>query len=798
MTNIHELVNMEQSEKNRNHHSCTVENEKKNRSDNPENKEQENTSDSEKEGKYEKDCSSLPFSTHQNEISAVLSIDGAGISSTKNVTLQCDTDVEGYHHIENGFTADVKCDSFGVKVEVKEDSLFGNGTDCTTGKKECSKNRWCHKRRCCKGHKKSSLSAGHSGQDEAPSKCTIKIGSNQNPSLKLSVVGKEIKVKYVGGNQKLMISIMSGNKPRKCGKARTPKFASDADYSETEASCLSDLESDFSFQEKVSFTNYTCPEWYALIPPPAAFADPEEISLDSTTEIVSLSPAEDISDTFSAALNCGGDYFSQEKDPKRMEHGIGNNFYKDIVFSEYSYTGDSIQEDYSSRETHFCQRSNEEKHDILQGRNSSLIDTRDIMLISDKESKNTRRNSFPATSIDIVSSFHPRRDSGFYSMPSLSLKVLPKPNKTTNIYIKSAHAPNSYTELCSSFTSMFDHHRDLKLPCCYAFSPYDHDMNVYHAELEENLGSAFFIDHSMEYEEYREMGHTIVDDFHYSREKIENYRANEPPRILETFQEYTEFSKSELGCEVLKGNQHTIQSYLELQNEAQISQIRSGSRSPSSDYTDNSSISAKTAIECLQDSVEQPNTSPELNAAESEITKKKQRGSVMTVIIGELEQRLIIQGDSRNMADSFGSAMKKDPILPCGLRDKPVMSPLLDAEEPDVENEFQSFTDFPEMFESLHEDLDCHAASDLATAASVAISENEQVLPEPFITDVKEISSNKQDMSQPDHSVTSLAAGEVQELSKPNCETPAMQSEMEMDSYQNVDASVLTSHETGG
>ncbi|XP_053157970.1 uncharacterized protein LOC128347416 [Hemicordylus capensis] len=803
-TNVHEPLDMEQADKNRNNHSCTLENEK-NHSDGPENKEQDNIIDSEKEGKPEKDCASLTFSTQQNEAIAVVNVDELGISSTGKIALQCNSNTESSLHSDNGLITEVKCGSFTVKVEVKKTSLFDPRTDYVAGERECPKNRHYHKGHCHKWHKKPSPPTGHSGKYEALPKYTIQIANKQNPSMKVSVAGNEITVNYINGKQKLMVNIESGVEPRKCSKVRSPSngntFTSDTDYSATDTPCHSDFESDLSFQEKEeSFTGYSCPKWYALIPPPAQFADTEDICLDSTTEVVSLSPSGDVPDTFSAILNCGeGSDVCQKEDTRRKECANGKDFYDDIIFSEFSYTGESLLEDYSSREIHFVKKPNNEMIDVLQLRNKSLVDTRNIMLISQKESKKIRRNSFPATSTDILSSFHPRRDSGFYSMPSLSLKVLPKPTKTTNIYSKGIYTPNSCTELCSSFASLFGNFRDLKSSCCYAFASYDHDMTVYHAELEENLGNAFFMDHGVEFMgNCREIGQTVVEGFYSNAECKEKHGSIESLRSLDACEEYTEFAKTEFGR---KGDsdQHKVQAYLELQNEAPLSQAPSFSRSPSNVYSNYNSISTKIATECLQDqhSVIQPNTDIQQSTAETEVTKKRRRGSVMTVITGELERRLIIQGDNKAMADSFGLAMKKESILPCSLREKAFMSPLLDAEEPDLDNnEFQSFTDSPEVFESTHEVSNCQDYSVLATAASNSL-EDEHILSDAFLTESQETLSSEQDIRHPDHFEIHPVAGQRQELPEPSCEKDEIPSEINMDLCQNLDTSKSPENQTG-
>ncbi|XP_034955921.2 uncharacterized protein LOC118076873 [Zootoca vivipara] len=782
--NNHEAEDMGQSDKNRINHSCTLENGRKNNEGALENREEENISDSVKEGKQEKDFPLLAFSTRQDEVLAVISVDESE-TSTGSITLECNSSSVRSPQSENAFIAEVKCGSFNMKVEVKKDSLSGAGS--ASGKWKCPKNRCYHKGHCCKQHEEQRPSTNLPGKYATPFKCTIQMASNPNPTMSISIVEKEIKVQYINRKQKLRVSIEPGVKARKCGPARSSKYgnmSSDTDYSTTEES-YSDFESDFSIQEKEeSFTSYMGPEWYAPIPPPAEFADSEEICLDSATEVVSLSPAGDVnmSDTFSAALNCGeGSDLCQAKGDRRKECANGKDFYKEMVFSEFSYTGESPPKVCSSREIYPVKKPNDETSDAHQVRNNSLIDTRNMMLVSHMEGKNTRSNSFPAAPVDILSSFHPRRDSGFYSMPSLSLKVLPKPSKASNPYSKNAHTPTSCTELSSSFASLFGNLRDLK--CCYSFTSYDHEMTVYHAELEEKLGNAFFMDHSLEYiENCREMDWVAGGDFHSivksNEEHKEECRPIEPLRTLDVSEEYNELANGGNDCEVLSSDHYKVQANIELQNEELLNQVSLLSGNQSNDYKDDNSIAATESTQG-QFSAEQPNGNHQLSIAESDITKKWRR-SVMTVITGELERRLIIQGDRKSVAESFDLAIKKEPFLPCSIREA-FMSPLLDAEEPDFDNESQSSAEVEEMSEDMHED--CRDASAQADAVSCSL-EDEQVLAD---TEAPEMLSSKQDICSSDLSGKHLATDQIEELLKPSCEKPEVQSEIKTDLGQSPD-----------
>ncbi|XP_062828286.1 uncharacterized protein pdzph1 isoform X1 [Anolis carolinensis] len=785
-----EAMDIEEPDKNRN--SCKLKCVKIDDRDRFENEEQDNTCDSAKEGKQEKECP-LGFPGEQ-DVLAIVNTDKSRTTSNGKATMEHISETVHCHQSENVFAAEVKCGSFNVKVEVNKNSLFNTGAGYMAEKWKSHKKRRYHKKQCCKLQKACNPTTAFSGKHDLPSKFTIQVGSDQNPSVKVSIGGKEIKVKYINRKQKLTVSIEPGDEKKKCSQACSSnyinEFARDTDYSATEASYNSDFESDFSFQDKEeSFTSYICPEWYTLIPPPDEFADSEETT---TTEDVSLSLADDknVSDTVSVALNNDGrSDLSQKKDGEMMGCANAKDFCKDMCFSEFSYTGEPPQEDYSSRETHFGNKPNR-MSDMHQIRNTSLTDTRNIMVVSHMEASTSRRYSFPATSVDILSSFSPRRDSGFYSMPSLSLKVLPKPGKTSSTCTKSHHATISSAELSSSFTSLLSNLRDLKSSCSYAFTSYDYDMTVYHAELEGKLSSAFFMDHCFEFmEDCREVDQMAVEDFqslaNFSREQKEKRRSSEPLIRLDMFEEYTGLAKGGFGSEVQRGNHHEVQTYGELENKAPVYQCGLISRHPSSSSTDQSNIFTKVPTDGIQSehTFLQPDGKTQQNPKESEGIAKKRRGSVMTVITGELERKLIIRADNKTIADSLDVTMKKESIRPCSIRET-FMSPLLDVEEPELDNDFQSFTTVQEMSEIIH----THSIYEDISAQATSVSNNvedEQHLVGTFLTEAPEMESSSQDVSLSNHCKAHLVEDEMPELLKLSCENLEMQREIKVDVHQN-------------
>ncbi|XP_053889178.1 uncharacterized protein LOC128839862 isoform X1 [Malaclemys terrapin pileata] len=819
-SNFPEPVDVERSEENRKDHSCTPMTGQQNNSGACEDKEQENTDDCEKEGGKEKDCPPPAFSHQQEEVLAVVTFNESEALSTGKITLKHNpSSAEPFDLASEVITAELKCGGFNMNVEIKK-GLFDSGTSIVIEKRKCPKNRKCYRdKKYQKSHyskcrKCQDPSTDHSIDDnesyKASSKHKIQIASNKNTSLKVSIIGKEIKVKYNNRKQYPIIHIEPGEHTQSRGKTCSRKYgntySNDTDYSVTEVSCSTDYESDFSLHEKEeSFTNYTCPDWYLLLPPPEEFADSKEICLDTTTEVATLLPISDRKepDTLPAVLSAWeeGNHICKQKEPGTEDLASEKEDYcKDkIIFSEFSYNGGCHLDTNGSSEKSFGKEPIDETNEAGQIRNNSLIDIRNTMIASHLEPKAVRRKSFPDATIDVLSPVHLRRDSGFYSLPSLSLKVLPKQAKAVDVYSKNTQTPTSCTELCkcSSLTS-FSSLRALK-SYQYAFTSYNHDMTIYHSELEGSIDDAFFLTH---YEDYigdcKEMEETLVETFHSTinssvEQKLE-HRYSEPLQNLAVCDEHTEFTESGFDEETLESDHHfAVQGHVEVQNKALIFQVPSPSRSSSNDHFSDKSIANTVAIDCVQSqhSTLQPRKYVHPATTEPEVTIKKRKGSVMTVITGERERRLIIQGDSKGRADSFGSGIKNEPKLPCSIREKSFMSPLLDAEESDIDNELQSFSEIRDISGNIPDEANFHDDSTHITSMSSSSMhpEDKQVFTEgTFTKETKENLCSEQEITSQlsDHLRIEPVACQIEQLVKSSSEETEKKCETK-DCCQNTD-----------
>ncbi|XP_009947684.1 PREDICTED: uncharacterized protein LOC104345057, partial [Leptosomus discolor] len=661
-------------------------------SDASEDRELDNVSYSEKEVKKEKNHPPQMFSPQQDEILATVTFGESEGSSSGKITLWGKPDsLESVSLATGKITAEVKDGSFNVKVEIENVSLFDSERNPVAEKRKslnnkCSHERQCQKSQCSKCFKYQCPSTDHSPEHnrkyKGSSKHKIRTATNKNTPLKMNIETKEIKVEYTSRKKNLKVNIKPGEQTQSktSNREHEDTYWSETDYSVAEAPCKTDCESSFSFREKV---DYTFPDGCALLPPPKEFADCDKMHLDTIAEGVSLYPVDDRkeSDTLSTALR---------------------------IWSEENYFSSNTLNNPNTGKQCIS------KNNVLGQERNNCNKCRDI------GQKPARRKSFPDTTLDVPSPVHPRRDSGFYSLPSL--KVLPKETKAGDLYNRNSDIHTSYIELfkCPDLMSSLRSLRGLKSSYQYAFTSFDHNITIYPSEPEESLDDTCLLNDYADYvDQDEETEETLMESLHSSgtiNEKKEN-GYEEPLRNLATWEEDSKSTKDALDEGTPEYNH--MENHADLQNKAQLVQISPHSRSPSGELINDkesmnyaSMESTPNQLSALQQNVHPPPPEPEVT--------KKRRGSVMTVITGGLERRFI-QGDTKLIPDSFGSAVRKEPKLACSIQEKSLLSSLLiDPEEHDINNESESFSEMQDISEDILVESDCH--NDSAQAAILSTS----------------------------------------------------------------------------
>uniref|UniRef100_A0A8C0FER2 Pleckstrin homology domain-containing family A member 5 n=1 Tax=Bubo bubo TaxID=30461 RepID=A0A8C0FER2_BUBBB len=670
------------------------ENKNQSSSDASEDRDLDNVSDSEKEGKKEKNYPPQMFSPQQDEILATVTFGESEGSSTGKITLWGKPDSAESTSLATGkITAEVKYGSFNVKVEIKNVSLFDSETKLIAEKRKSSKNnKCCHERhqrsQCskCSKYQCSSTdhSAEHNGNYKGSSKRKIQSAINKNASLKMNIEANEIKVEYTNRKKNVKVNIKPGEQAQSktCHREHEDTYWIKTDCSVTEAPCNADCESSFSFYEKV---DYTFPDECTLLPPPKEFADCDKMHLDTIAEGVSSYPVNDRkeSDSLSTTLRIWGEenYFHKHSKKDYEDHtSEKEDFSKDkVLFSKinstnYFVASNTLNNPNTGKE--YISKNNE------LGQERNMCDK-----WKDTGQKPARRKSFPDTTLDVPSLVHPRRDSGFYSLPSL--KVLPKETKAGDAYKRNSHVHISYTELskCPDLTSSLRSLRGLKSSYQYAFTSFDHNITIYPSKPEENLdGTCLLNDYVGQGEETEE---TLRESLHSSgaiNEKRE-HGHEEPLRNLAIWEEDSESTEDALDEGTPEYNH--LEKHTELENKAQLVDISPHSRSSLGEIHNDKESANNASTESNPNQLSGLQQNVHLPPAEPEVTKKR-RGSVITVITGELERRLI-QGDTKLIPDSFDSAVRKESKLPCSIQEKSLLSSLLlDPEEHDINNESEN------------------------------------------------------------------------------------------------------------
>ncbi|XP_010563359.1 PREDICTED: uncharacterized protein LOC104830261 [Haliaeetus leucocephalus] len=360
--------------------------------------------------------------------------------------------------------------------------------------------------------------------------------------------------------------------------------------------------------------------------------------------------------------------------------------------------------------------------------------------------------------------------------------LLPKETKA-DVYNRNSHVHTSYTELCkcSDLTSSLRSLRGLKSSYQYAFTSFDHNITIYPSEPEENLDDTCLLNDYADYVgQSEETEETLMESLHSNgtiNEKKENGHE-EPLRNIAIWEEDSESTKGALGERTPEYNHP--EKHVELQNPTRP-------RSPSGELINDKESTNYASTESAPKQLSPLQQNVHLTPAEPEVIKKR-RGSVMTVITGELERRLI-QGDTKLMPDSFSSGVRKEPKLPCSIQEKSLLSSLLlDPDDHDINNESESFSEIQDIAGSILVESNCH--NDSAQAAILSTFSPYTEMRENFTehSNIKERPENFCCKQSTDDSLR-RESGEHQlpQLAKSSSDDIKKRIEIEEDFHQNAD-----------
>ncbi|XP_041883997.1 uncharacterized protein LOC121664644 isoform X1 [Corvus kubaryi] len=786
------------------------ENKNQSSSDASEDRDLENVSDSEKEGKKEKNCPPKMLSPQQDEILATVTFGELEGSFKGKITLCGKPDFSESISLTTGkISAEVKYGSFNMRVEVRNISFFDSETKVVDEKRKGSKNKkhchegQCQKSRCSKCSKyqcpSTDHSAEHKGKYKGSSKRKVQTAINESASLEIEA--KDIQVECISRKKTLKVNIkaveQAQSKP--CNREHEDTYWSETDYSVTEALCNTDCESSFSFHEKA---DYTFPDGYTLLPPPKEFADCDEMHLDTIAEGISSYPvnSKEESDSLTTALSIWGEenYFCKLNTEDYEDHtNEKEDFSKDkVFFSKINNTNCLVA-------INTLHNPNNGKECVSK---SSVIgaERNNCDIHRDTGPKIARRKSFPDTTLDVLSPVHPRRDSGFYSLPSL--KVLLKETKAGDVRNRNSHISTEYKELCKcpdltssltelckypDLTSSLRNLRSLKSSYQYAFTSFDHNITIYPSEDVCLDGTCLLNDCADFVGQGEETEETLMENLHSSG-AVHDKTDNSHKEPLGNLAMWEEDSESTEALDKEKSEYNPIEKHVEWQKKAHLVQVSPLSTSPSGEFINDKESTNYASTESIpkQCSVLQLNVHPPY--AESEATHKR-RGSVLTdspVITGEVEERLV-QGDPTLMPECFGSALRKEPNLTSSIQEKSLLSSLLlDPKEHHMNKELESLSEVQDLPGDVLVKSDCHnnsaQASKLSTP-SVCTEKKENFTEHSNIKQRLENFCSKQ--STDDSLRREPGANQLPLLVKSNFEEIESNFEIKEDYYENADVS---------
>ncbi|XP_077136891.1 uncharacterized protein LOC143793791 isoform X1 [Ranitomeya variabilis] len=550
---------------------------------------------------------------------------------------QCDKE-ELHHNTEeaedNGeFT--VTSDGFNLNLEINKaiDKNYKTHVIIINGK-SVKKSRSYHDRE----HQQSQHDANHNwdfmeNSGKLSEKAALENKSCDKPLIKLEIIGEGIEVKCkVKARQNVTVHIDSDE--QKNNDVFGSAFTQTNDYRSTEGSCSSYPMSDFSLNDGKEFcSDYRYPEWCVDVPPPPAeFADEKETFVSS----------ED------GALVLGE------------------------IMKEPYYTSSSswseLETEQGPSKDEMCPEDRSESHHIQYLKQWKQRTKKPVKYCHSRKSdcplhaKVMRCKTFPQLYYEPYVTCSSTRHSFFevgqqlFASDPMSQRAQPH---VSSVDFKRTLV-SSTIQSSRRLSEDKDHNiippdRRKTISCCGPEDVASTQLNV--------SGPCKNVERAL---------------------AIENNQLNEDDDIMKHAEEHVDFSESGFDEEMLDSDNHTeVQDITMLQSNRILIQV-TPSRSTSREYSLGKNNNSRVPAECLQSS-----EVSQSNSTEPENTNKKRRSSVVTIVTGDLDQRVLIQGDTEAPAVGAQRELSKEFTFSLFHRDS-VLTPVSDVEEPDTDNKIPS------------------------------------------------------------------------------------------------------------
>ncbi|XP_063312809.1 uncharacterized protein LOC134612390 isoform X2 [Pelobates fuscus] len=567
-----------------------------------------------------------------------------------------------------------------------------------TNKKTLTKSRSYHDRQ----HQQSQQSgdcrwdfAGYRpGKDKIRS--MTKKKRSERPLVKLEIIGEGIEVKCKTINNNLIFHIEAGKVHNQKDDFQVDCAQNTTDYVSREGSCNSYPVSDFSVHERnKQFARSVSPEWYLDVPPPEEFADEKEKCIDPTPVDEALLFEDSVKESYSLP-SISPCWWELEN------HDQANDEY--CIPETTAEVDEGLCLQYMKKCAECSQRTSQ----------------------SDK----AKINTFPFISKQELklgaSRFcHKSKSDCCFDAKVLRRRTVPE------MFYDPYRAYNHFRE---SFFDTEDH-PFMSTVCPELFGPSNANLDRRHryfptVELERSLSSSPFSstvgipnDHLFSKSDYMKTGlqsvetDTFIDDVPSTEnhpdgniltEDIKSDTCSPYPLYLDTVDktvdededfedlmqhtfEQIDFAESGFDEEILDSDNHT--DYPESLNKGFLIQVTPPSRSTSKEHVFEKSNHNETPSEPLHN-IELKKDVCQSGSTDSDIPTRKRKGSVVTVVTGDLEQRLLIQGDSQALSEAIASRAQrellKDSKQSCIILRDSVLTPVPDVEEQELDLKLNS------------------------------------------------------------------------------------------------------------
>nr|XP_020145568.1 uncharacterized protein LOC105854777 [Microcebus murinus] len=626
---FHQTGTLGKSKENGDEQTSASMNGKQNSSFLPKDKKQ-HPSDSKVRSGKENDDPPSTISHQPKKILPVVIFNDCEESLSGKITLQdFPSTAEASKPAKGKYTTEVKCGAFHVKVEIKKSFFCKTGMQFPT-KTRCSN---CHQRFSVRHNQRCYASGNYfpkyknisvkEPKPEVPSKYQGEITRTDSPLLKVSIAGKEIKVKYTSKKQNILINITH---PKR--KEKITKYRDVSSNHTTKESSRSLSQSGARHPENRQLENKHQSSDCMHVSPPIVLPVQKEKNVDTVVVSLTATPEREKNnpDTLPSVLDdCEvGSAISQQKvlkmsqDAPQMNHfSEAETFLKTILS-----TSQNTLKTTSLSNTDLTKMPFENPKDIYKERKMNFDILENITSDSHIQQSTERINNLPSTITDIFP-FQNGKDSNFCSLSSLNMQLVGE--KAANVYCEGSQT--SPAECCEDSNSLSFASSQNALQPCTSFSP-SHWATRY-SDPKEIPGDTVSFNHC-----------TTVS-FNHCTESVLDYEK-----------EHVDVTDRDFNKAIVHSDSHANAQQLLERKSTECPTFRPAPCSSPAAGSPHDSISPST--------VEWNQTESQASHSET-AAPSKAKAPGMTFITDELEQRLITQNDKEVTADSNCPMGKRNP-----------------------------------------------------------------------------------------------------------------------------------------